>query len=162
MKHYVLLFCDPGIDDAMAIMLAIMHPQIELVGIVTSYGNVTKDQSTVNAEYLLKVAGMSHIPVIPAAFRSFSEFEEVSYPDIHGEAGLGSIMPEHHFPGNRLGFDTIRSILTTYNRQLTIIELGRMTALASALNLYENEFNQVKNVFIMGGAFFSFLVIVRL
>ncbi|AIC96420.1 nucleoside hydrolase [Shouchella lehensis] len=154
MKHYVLLFCDPGIDDAMAIMLAIMHPQIELVGIVTSYGNVTKKQSTINADYILKVAGMSHIPVIPAAFRSFSAFEEVSYPEIHGVAGLGSIVPEHHFPGNRLGFDTIRSILTTYNRQLTIIELGRMTALASAFNLYENEFSQVKNVFIMGGAFF--------
>ncbi|MFS0788560.1 nucleoside hydrolase [Shouchella sp. 1P09AA] len=154
MKHYVLLFCDPGIDDAMAMMLAIMHPQIELVGIVTSYGNVTKEQSIINADYILKVAGITDVPVIPAAFRSFSEFDEEAYPEIHGSAGLGSIIPPNHFPGNRVGFDTIRSILLTYKQNLTIIELGRMTALAKAFNLFENEFRYIKNVIVMGGAFF--------
>jgi purine nucleosidase len=63
----VLLFSDPGIDDSLAIMYALLHPQIELVGIVTGYGNVSQKQATQNAGYLLQLAGREDIPIIEGA-----------------------------------------------------------------------------------------------
>ncbi|EFV79606.1 hypothetical protein HMPREF1013_00054 [Bacillus sp. 2_A_57_CT2] len=53
----ILLFCDPGIDDSLAIIYTLLDPNLELVGLVTSYGNVTEDQATANAYYLLDLAG---------------------------------------------------------------------------------------------------------
>lgn len=58
--HENSFFCDPGIDDSLAIMYSILDPEIELVGIVTSYGNVTQDQATATAAYLLKLGGKWH------------------------------------------------------------------------------------------------------
>lgn len=152
-KKYVLLFCDPGIDDVIAIMYTLMHPQLELVGIVTSYGNVTKTQATENAAYVLHLSKMAHIPIIPAANTSLSTPFQQPFSDIHGSDGLGSFKRPPHSPGNIHQFDTIRQIVHYYQEELLIVELGRMTALAFALNLYREEMAQVGGYYIMGGAF---------
>lgn len=150
----MLLFCDPGIDDAIAVMYVLMNPNLELVGIVTSYGNVTQKQATTNASYILHVAGMSHIPVIPAACVSIAEKNEGVYPEVHGASGLGFLTPQGHFLGNIQSFDMIRSIALHYQQQLFIVETGRMTSLALALNVFQQELSYIGGVYIMGGAFF--------
>ena len=60
-------FWETGIDDSLAIMYGIMHPDIDIVGVVTGYGNVTQEKATSNAAYLLQMAGREDIPVINGA-----------------------------------------------------------------------------------------------
>lgn len=88
------MFCDPGIDDSLAIMYMMMDPEIELVGIVTSYGNVTREQATANAAYLMQLAGRTDIPIIPGASQPMGADDLVFYPEIHGE-GIGPIQPRN-------------------------------------------------------------------
>ena len=71
-KKKIFLFCDPGIDDSLAIIYTLLHPHLELVEVVTSYGNVTKDQATANAYYLLNLAGQKNVPIIPGLFNPYS------------------------------------------------------------------------------------------
>lgn len=154
MKKYIIVFCDPGIDDTIALMYVLLNPLLELVAVVTSYGNVTQAQATINASYVLHLAGMSHVPVIPAACVSIAERHESHYPDIHGVSGLGLFTGQGHFPGNIHTFDHIRTLAAHYKRDLYVVELGRMTSLALALNVFQKEFRQIGGVYIMGGAFF--------
>ena len=61
--HRVIYDTDPGVDDAMALYFALAHPDIKVVGITTTFGNVTVEQAAINALYLLAIAGRSEIPV---------------------------------------------------------------------------------------------------
>ncbi|MGG1576217.1 nucleoside hydrolase [Fictibacillus sp. NRS-1165] len=151
---YVLLFSDPGIDDALAIIYALLHPQIEIVGIVTGYGNVSAEQATDNAAYILQLAGRSDIPVIDGAQGPFSGELVTFYPEIHGPEGLGPIRPPENIPGNHKPFQEIFSIIKRYKNHLTIVDVGRSTSLAIAFLLDgEQSMKSVREIYVMGGAF---------
>lgn len=154
MAKKILLFCDPGIDDSLAIMYCILDPEIELVGIVASYGNVTKDQATANAAYLLELAGRSDIPVIPGASMPVKEEVTVFYPEIHGQNGIGPIQPPNNFQYQVYPFDTIRSIIEKYKHELIIVDTGRSTTLAIVFTLFPDYIKMVHSFYVMGGAFF--------
>ncbi|MCG3055868.1 nucleoside hydrolase, partial [Escherichia coli] len=62
----VLLFMDPGIDDAVALMYALLHPNINVVGVVSGYGNVSKEDAILNTSYVLTLANRKDIPIIEA------------------------------------------------------------------------------------------------
>ncbi|MGD6818094.1 nucleoside hydrolase [Metabacillus sp. 113a] len=149
----VLLFCDPGIDDSLAIIYALMHPDIELLGIVTSYGNVSKDQATVNAAYLAGLAGRSDIPVISGAEFPLSGENTVYYPEIHGSQGLGPIRPPVSVQGNYQEFHYLYKIIEGNIQDLVIVDVGRSTSLAAAFNLNQSLMTKVKKISLMGGAF---------
>ncbi|WP_420482323.1 nucleoside hydrolase, partial [Bacillus pseudomycoides] len=83
----VLFLGDPGIDDSLAIMYGLLHPEIEIVGIVTGYGNVTQEQATSNAAYLMQLAGREDIPIINGAKMPLSGEFITYYPEIHGAEG---------------------------------------------------------------------------
>jgi purine nucleosidase len=150
----ILLFGDPGIDDSLAIIYALLNPNIELVGIVTSYGNVTKNQATANTYFLLQLANQTHIPIIPGASNPVQQEDIKYYPDIHGAEGIGPIRPPQDMKYSIYPFDTIKRILNQYQDELIIVDTGRSTSLATALILYSEEFKKVKAFYIMGGAFF--------
>ncbi len=150
----ILLFCDPGIDDSLAIMYSVLDPDIELVGIVTSYGNVTKDQATANAAYLVDLAGRSDIPIIPGASMPVQEDNIKIYPEIHGSSGMGPIQPPDEFQYQIYPFDTIRYIIEKYKNELIIVDLGRSTNLATAFILFPDQMKLVNSFYVMGGAFF--------
>lgn len=154
MKTKILLFGDPGIDDSFAIIYALLNPKIELVGIVTSYGNVTKEQATANAQYLLQLANKKDIPIIPGAASPVEEEEVIFYPEIHGQNGIGPIRPPSNLQYQVYPFDTIRSIINQYPNELVIVDLGRSTSLATAFILFDEEIKKVKAFYVMGGAFF--------
>jgi purine nucleosidase len=150
----VLLFSDPGIDDAIAIIYALLNPEIELVGIVTSYGNVDEKQATDNASYLLQLAGRPDIPVIRGAKGPFSGELSTYYPEIHGPEGLGPIRPPENLKTNVQDFGVVFDIIRKYQKELTIVDIGRSTSLASAFILGGADLlNSVKRIYIMGGAF---------
>nr|WP_285853679.1 nucleoside hydrolase [Oceanobacillus luteolus] len=148
-----MLFCDPGIDDSLAIMYAMLEPEIELVGIVTSYGNVTKEQATANAAYLLQLAGRNDIPIIPGASQPVQQEGIAFYPEIHGK-GIGPIRPPSHLQYQIYPFDTIRSIIEKYRDELIIVDTGRSTTLAYVMVLFHDCINMIHSYYVMGGAFF--------
>jgi purine nucleosidase len=150
----ILLFGDPGIDDAVAIIYALLNPEIELMGLVTGYGNVDETQAAENASYLLQLGGRPDIPVIRGAKGPFSGELVQYYPEIHGPEGLGPIRPPDYFTTNVQEFSTVFEIIDRYKSELTIVDVGRSTSLATAFILAGADFmNQVNAMYIMGGAF---------
>lgn len=154
MKKKILFFCDPGIDDSLAIIYTLLHPDLELVGIVTSYGNVTKEQATANAYYLLKLANQQHVPIIPGAANPVQQDPVTYYPEIHGGEGIGPIQPPSDMDYQIYPFDTIRYLFNKYGKDLVVVDTGRSTSLATAFILFNEEVKQVGSFYVMGGAFF--------
>ena len=90
----IILDCDPGHDDAIAILLALASPEIELLGITTVSGNQTLDKTTNNALRVLEFAGRADVPVYAGADRPFVREREVA-AHVHGETGLdGPDLPQ--------------------------------------------------------------------
>ncbi len=155
MPKKILLFCDPGIDDSLAIMYTLMDPRLELVGVVTSYGNVTKETATANAAYLLSLGGKPNIPIIPGAAQPVQQEEVTYYPEIHGEEGIGPIRPPSDLKYRLYPFDMIRKLIEFYRDELIIVDTGRSTTLATAFILYKEQMEMVGGFYLMGGAFFA-------
>ena len=83
----IILDCDPGHDDAIAILLALASPEVELVGVTTVSGNQTLDKTTANALRVLELAGRGDIPVYAGADAPFMRKRDVA-AHVHGESGL--------------------------------------------------------------------------
>ncbi|MEI2665423.1 nucleoside hydrolase [Rossellomorea sp. LJF3] len=149
----ILLFADPGIDDSVAIMYALMNPDINILGIVSSYGNVEKKQATDNIAYLLNLAGRTDIPIIGGSNSPSSGKTPTYYPEIHGKDGLGPIRPPDNFSGELTNFSKLYTIIKE-NKDVTIVDVGRNTSLSTLYILGENIAQDVKEFYIMGGAFF--------
>ncbi|KAJ5678913.1 hypothetical protein N7462_007157 [Penicillium macrosclerotiorum] len=81
------LDCDPGHDDAFAILIAAHHPSLKLLGITTIHGNASLENTTANAGSILEAIGKPEIPVYPGSRKPFSR-PALHAPDIHGESGL--------------------------------------------------------------------------
>ncbi|MFJ8236143.1 nucleoside hydrolase [Ureibacillus sp. NPDC094379] len=138
-------------------MYSILDPDLELVGIVTSYGNVTKEQATATAAYLLKLGGANGIPIIPGASKPVQEEGPPPiYPEIHGRDGLGpiEIPPNFQYQQITYPFDTIRVLIERYKDELIIVDTGRSTSLAIAFILFPEYMKMVHSFYIMGGALF--------
>src|ERR671926_1796608 len=90
----IILDCDPGHDDAIAILLALASPEIDLLGVTTVSGNQTLDKTTNNALRVLEFAGRGEVPVYAGADRPFVRPQEVA-AHVHGESGLdGPELPD--------------------------------------------------------------------
>ncbi len=83
----IILDCDPGHDDAIAILLALASPEVELVAVTTVSGNQTLDKTTANALRVLELAGRSDVPVYAGADAPFVRARDVA-AHVHGESGL--------------------------------------------------------------------------
>ena len=89
----IVLDCDPGHDDAIALLLVLASPELELLGVTTTYGNQTLEKTTANALRVLELAGRTDVPVASGADRPL-ERELVVAAHVHGESGLdGPALP---------------------------------------------------------------------
>lgn len=153
--HKVIFDTDPGVDDAMALLFLHLSLQIELVGVVTTFGNGTIDQTTRNALYLVDRFKMN-VPVARGAAKPLVG-EPMDPPDfVHGQNALGNVTIPDGFegvadprPAHRLIIDTVRAA----PGEITIIAVGRMTNLALALREAPDIVPLVKQIVVMGGAF---------
>ncbi|HEY4411973.1 MAG TPA: nucleoside hydrolase, partial [Gaiellaceae bacterium] len=94
MSTPIVIDCDPGHDDAIAILLALASPEVELRGIVTVAGNQTVDKTTRNALKVLELVGRADIPVVRGAAAPLKRPLRTA-PHVHGESGLdGPDLPE--------------------------------------------------------------------
>lgn len=149
------MFVDSGVDDSLALMYALLNPNLNVVGVVSGYGNISKEQSLQNTAYLLKLAGREDIPIIAGVAGPLSGELSRYYPEIHGEKGLGPIQPPPNFEGLKVyDINKIIDIVNEYKNNLIIVAVGRQTDLAMPFIIYGN--NALKDVvafYLMGGAF---------
>ena len=149
----ILLDCDPGHDDAIALLLAAGNPDIDLVAVTTAAGNQTLEKVTRNALAVASVAGID-VPIAAGADRPLVRAQETA-AETHGESGLdGPELPEptrtldpRH--GVQLLIDTVRAHAPG---ELTLVATGALTNLALAARLAPDIVPRVREVVLMGGS----------
>lgn len=153
--YNVLMFVDSGVDDSFALMYALLNPKINLVGVVSGYGNITKEQSIMNTAYLLKLAGREDIPIIGGVAGPLSGEPTVYYPEIHGKEGLGPIRPPSDLKNIKIyDVDKIIQVVEQNKGNLIMVGVGRLTDLALPFIIYGTDaLRNVSALYIMGGAF---------
>ena len=148
----VIIDCDPGIDDAMAIILAMEYSDFEILGITTVFGNAGLEQATENALKIVELSGKK-IPVFKGADRPLVVPRENPPDFVHGVDGLGNT----NWAASTLqvepilAADFIVETINTYPGEITILAIGRLTNLANALALDPEIAIKTKNVILMGG-----------
>lgn len=154
-KRKVIIDCDPGIDDALAIILALKSKEIEVVGITTISGNVESLQGAKNALKVLKLLGRLDIPVYLGESKPIKR-ELVTAQDTHGEDGLGETFLEE-VSSEYIRENGVDFILNTLKNQenVSIIALGPLTNLCRAIEKDSETFHRVKEIVSMGGAYKS-------
>lgn len=155
MAAKVLLFGDVGIDDTIALIYAHFNDDIDIVGVVADYGNVSRENAIANVYYFRNLFNVSEeIKVIGGAEIPMTGETPTYFPEIHGEYGLGPIVPPAIFnDGISENFFEIIEIIKKYEGELIIVNIGRLTSLATMFILYRELMDTVKDYYIMGGAF---------
>ena len=151
----VIYDTDPGVDDAMALLLLARHPRIELIGVTTVFGNATIDTTTRNALYLKQAFGFS-APVARGAAKPINAPAAAApVTFVHGDNGLGNIpIPTvTETADRRSAAELIIDLVREHPNEVTIIAVGRMTNLAEAIARDPGIVPLVKAVSVMGGAF---------
>ncbi|MCA1768951.1 MAG: nucleoside hydrolase [Halomonas sp.] len=154
MKHPIIFDTDPGVDDAQAIAIALRHPELELLGLTTTYGNVDVEVATRNALLLAQLAGRDDVPVAQGAAAPLVKTRFPPPAHIHGSNGLGDIvLPE--VKGTADSRSAAQFIVDTVNArpgEVTLVAVGPLGNLAAALQLDPTLTERVKQVVIMGGS----------
>jgi inosine-uridine nucleoside N-ribohydrolase len=153
--HYKVIYdTDPGVDDAMALYFALAHPAIDLVGITTTFGNVTADQAATNALYLTAVAGRN-IPVTKGAATPLRKPSQLPPAHIHGADGLGNL-PSRVATSNQLDTRSSAQFIVDMARaqpgEITLVAVAPLGNLSLALKLEPRLPQLLREVIIMGGA----------
>jgi purine nucleosidase len=146
-----LLDCDPGHDDAVAMLLAAAHPALDLRAITTVGGNAPLAQVTLNARRVCTVAGIRDVPLAAGAEGPEGGVLEPA-ADVHGESGLdGPELPEPAVPLDaRPAIELIGDALAAAPEPLTILATGPLTNIAAALERHGRD--GVREVVWMGGS----------
>jgi len=155
MVKKIIIDCDPGIDDAIAILLAIADPEIKLMGITTIAGNISVDKTFKNARKITELAGKSDIPVFKGTSRPLM-FAAGKTTMVHGENGLGGIeLPEPVQEDS--GYHAVDFIIKTVMEnpgEIIICPIGPLTNIALALIKEPALADNIKDIVLMGGAAF--------
>jgi inosine-uridine nucleoside N-ribohydrolase len=150
MSNKVVLICDPGIDGAFAIALALFDPEIEVVGILATAGNVSAEQATKNVRIVLDQLDPDRWPRLGAA-------PDIDYgadgKNLHGPYGLGHTdfpcASLHHLPASE---KLLAELVRQYPRELTIVCMGPLSVVARAMDLNPDLPDLVQQIVIVGGA----------
>lgn len=148
----VLIDCDPGTDDALAIFMALNSPELEVVGLTTVGGNASLADTTRNALALLEIAGRSDVPVWRGAGESLQGGFTYAY-EFHGSQGIGVQLPT---PSAEVRPGPAADAISTAARQrpgeLTLLALGPLTNVAVALRQRPQLAGELAEILVMGGA----------
>lgn len=151
-RRNIILDCDPGHDDAFALLLCCYSDKLNLLAVTTSAGNQTIEKTSKNANNLLHFFNKENIPLAKGSSSPLKR-KILTCPEIHGESGLDGF----NFPlyeekydskeGYQLIIDTVKN-----NKDVTVITTGPMTNLALALLHAPEIKNNIKEIVLMGGS----------
>ena len=150
--HKVLIDTDPGIDDAMAIFYAGLHPDIDLIGMTSVFGNVTAEIAARNALVLSDMLGQD-IPVAPGAAKPLEQTPKPVSDHVHGDEGFGDL-PAQVPSRAPLDIDAADFIIETVHAhpgEVILAPIGPLTNIAEALRRDPEIAGKVKRLVIMGG-----------
>jgi len=147
----ILLDCDPGHDDAIALLLALASPELELRGVTTVAGNQTLEKTTANAIRVLEFAGHADTPVAAGADRPLVR-EPFFAGYVHGDTGLDGpdLPPPQGEPVNRHAADFLADKIREADGALTLVPTGPLTNVALLLALHPDA--RPERIVLMGGA----------
>ncbi|KAF3654677.1 putative uridine nucleosidase 2 [Capsicum annuum] len=152
----IVIDTDPGIDDAMAIFVALQSPEVEVIGLTTIYGNVYTTLATRNALHLLEIVGRTDIPVAEGSHVTITKGTKLRIADfVHGADGLGN----QNFPApngkpieqNAAGFLVQQASL--HPGKVTVVALGPLTNVALAIQSDPAFVKNIGQIVVLGGAF---------
>lgn len=151
--HSIIIDCDPGIDDALALMLAAGSPELALVGVTTVAGNRPVETTSLNARRIMDLAGRPEVPVHAGAAVPLGQAQPRCNL-VHGEDGLGGVdlgPPSALSPGHAAP-QLVRWLRDSPAHTLTLVAVGPLTNLALAESLSPGVLRRAKRLLVMGGA----------
>jgi purine nucleosidase len=153
MARPIILDCDPGIDDALAIAFAHGHPGIDLLGITTVAGNVGLAQTTANALAVCEFIGAGGTPVTPGSAGPLLR-PALDARQVHGESGLGGAVlpPPAVGPAPGHAIDYIIDTIGAARGEITLVATGPLTNIALAVRREPRLADWVREFVIMGGS----------
>lgn len=152
MKKKVFIDCDPGLDDFLAVLCALNLPQLEVVGVAATAGNLPLETTSRNLRKILELTGRTDVPFAEGSPRPLLR-HQITAEEYHGKSGIGSIcLPEPVIqPVAEEGPDFIWSCARE-NPGMTLITLGPLTDAARALLGHPDLAERLGEIVIMGGA----------
>ena len=147
----VVLDCDPGHDDAIALLLALGSPELELLGVTTTYGNQTLEKTTANALRVLELAGRLDVPVAAGAERPLRR-DLVVAAHVHGESGLDgpTLPPPSGEPVPEDAVEWIAGAVVDASGPVTLVPTGPLTNIARYLQQHGTD--GIERIVLMGGS----------
>ena len=160
----VIIDTDPGIDDALALMLALRSPQLRIEAITTVAGNVPLDDCVTNAFHILRAAGIENQPPVARGCAVPLRREPVTASHVHGADGLGDISairepdgsPRYPAPAEPVvsahAADLIAELAARQPGEITVVALGPLTNIATALERAPEAMGKLAGLIVMGGS----------
>jgi len=155
MAQDLLIDCDPGIDDALALLLACGAPELNLIGVTTVAGNRSVEMTADNACRVLDLAGRHDVPVHAGCSHAIT-MPQARTNTVHGEDGLGGVeLPRGRGATGQHAVDVIeQALLNGPAGRLTLVAIGPLTNLALAEIKRPGLLKRAQRVLVMGGAAF--------
>ena len=153
MPKKILIDTDPGIDDSLAILLALASPELSLEGISVVHGNCSLEQATRNGLSVLELARATHIPLAKGCELPLVQ-PSLLAPETHGNTGLGyAKLPEPRTkPTSQHGTDFLIEQILSSPGEITLVAVGPLTNVALAIRKEPRIVGALKELVIMGGA----------
>ena len=150
----VIIDTDPGVDDALALMLAFNSPELNVEAVTTVAGNVSLEKTSNNALKILEFLGASDVPVAAGAAKPIRR-NAIDSSYFHGKTGLGeAVLPEPKLAlDSRTAVQLITDKVDELGDELTLVPIGPLTNIASAFLAKPEIVEQISGLVIMGGAF---------
>src|SRR3712207_2690434 len=149
----ILLDCDPGHDDAIALLLALASPEIQILGVTTVAGNQTLEKTTANAIRVLELVGHDDVPVAAGAERPLVR-EPFVAAYVHGESGLEGpdLPPARGGPVETHAVDFLAERIAAAGEPVTLVPVGPLTNVALLLARHPGAAGGIERIVLMGGA----------
>ncbi len=153
-KRSLIIDCDPGVDDGVALFLAFASPELDILGVTTVAGNVSAALTARNARVIRHIAGRPEVPVFAGCARPMVRVP-VEAGHFHGESGLGDLplpaLTDSDAPGHAVDF-IVRTVMAEPSGSVDIAITGPLTNLAMAMILQPAIVARLGRVVVMGGA----------
>ena len=149
----IVIDCDPGVDDALMLALALASPEVEVLAVTTVAGNADVDVTTANAASILRLCDRDDIPVATGARRALVHAYGHDLPPPHGENGVGGVvLPPGAERDERHAVELLRDVLASNAAgSVTVVATAPLTNIALLLALYPQVADRIGRVIVMGG-----------